>query len=327
MTDARKTSAAPGGVLALCGGIGGAKLALGLDAVLGAGGLTVIVNTGDDFEHLGLHVSPDIDTVLYTLAGLSDPVRGWGRSDETWNFMAALDALGGETWFALGDRDLAVHVERTRRLKAGETLTAVTAGLARRLGVDARIVPMSDDPVRTMVETAAGVLAFQHYFVRHRCTPAVRGVSFAGAREARPNPVFLDALTDPALRAIVICPSNPYLSVDPILAVPGVRAALARATAPVIAVSPIIGGDAVKGPTAKIMKELGIAVTNIEISKHYQELIDGLVIDEADAGDAGRVGVRTAATRTLMASSDDKRRLAQEVLRFAQRLATERATQ
>jgi len=315
---------AAGRVLALCGGIGGAKLVLGLNAVLGPGRLTVIVNTGDDFEHLGLHVAPDLDTVLYTLAGLVDPVRGWGRVDETWNFMGALRELGGEAWFALGDRDLAVHVERTRRLRAGETLTSIAADMARQLNVVARIAPMTDDAVRTIVQTREGPMPFQHYFVRHACAPAVTGVSFAGASEARPNPVFVDAVADPALAAIVICPSNPYLSVDPILAVPGVRDALERATVPVIAVSPIISGEAVKGPTAKIMKELGVAVTCRTIVEHYQGLIDGLVIDDADAADADQAGVRVAVTRTLMRSIDDKRILARDVLVFAERLTNER---
>jgi len=322
-------SAAPaptgGRVLALCGGIGGAKLVLGLDAVLGAGRLTVIVNTGDDFEHLGLHVAPDLDTVLYTLAGLSDPVRGWGRVDESWNFMAALRELGGEAWFALGDRDLAVHVERTWRLRGGETLTSIVADMARRLKVEARIAPMTDDRVRTVVHTPDGPMPFQQYFVKHACTPAVTSISFAGAAEARPSPVFAGAVADPSLLAIVICPSNPYLSVDPILAVPGVREALERATVPVIAVSPIIGGKAVKGPTAKIMKELGVAATSAAIAEHYRGLIDGLLIDAADAADANLVEIRVAtAPTTLMKSIDDKRKLARIVLDFAGQLANER---
>ncbi|MGH8702418.1 MAG: 2-phospho-L-lactate transferase [Burkholderiales bacterium] len=330
MTTGSTTQAAPfpaaNRVLALCGGSGGAKLALGLYSELGAGRLTVIVNTGDDFEHLGLHVAPDLDTVLYTLAGLADPARGWGRADESWNFMAALGALGGETWFALGDRDLAVHVERTRRLRSGETLTAIAADMTRRFNVEARIAPMSDDAVRTIVHTPGGPMSFQHYFVKHRCAPVVERITFAGAAKARPGPVFGDAMTDPALRVIVICPSNPYLSVDPILAVPGIREALEGATIPVIAVSPVIGGEAVKGPTAKIMKELGIDVTSKTISGHYHGLINGLVIDAADAADAGRVGVRCVVTRTLMKSLDDRRKLARDVLAFAEQLARERET-
>lgn len=310
-------------VLALCGGVGGAKLVLGLDAVLGAGGLTVVVNTADDFEHLGLHVSPDLDTVLYTLAGLSDPARGWGRAGESWNFMGALAELGGETWFALGDRDLAVHVERTRRLRAGEMLTSIVADMARRLNVEARIVPMTDSPVRTVVHTADGPLPFQDYFVRHGCAPVVTAISFAGVAEARPSPAFVDAVADPKLGAIVISPSNPYLSIDPILAVPGVREALQRATVPVIAVSPVIGGEAVKGPTAKIMGELGIGITSSAIADHYGDLIDGLVIDETDAADADRIEVRVAVTRTLMKSIDDRRNLARAVLAFAARLTAQ----
>jgi LPPG:FO 2-phospho-L-lactate transferase len=321
---ATRSGSAQGHVLALCGGIGGAKLALGLYAEFGAGRLTVIVNTGDDFEHLGLHVAPDLDTVLYTLAGLADPERGWGRADETWNFMAALGELGGETWFALGDRDLAVHVERTRRLRAGETLTAIAADMARLAGVEARIVPMSDDAVRTVVHTLDGPMAFQHYFVKHQCVPVVKRISFAGAAEARPSPAFLDAIADPALRAIVVCPSNPYLSIDPILAVPGIRAALERAAAPVVAVSPVIGGAAVKGPTAKIMTELGAAVSSATIAEHYRGLINGLVIDTADAADAGRVDIRCAVTRTLMKSLEDRRSLARDVVGFADQLVRER---
>lgn len=308
-------------VLALSGGVGGAKLALGLSAVLDAGSLAVAVNTGDDFEHLGLHVSPDLDTMLYTLAGLSDPVRGWGRADESWNFMSALSSLGGESWFALGDRDLAVHVERTQRLRAGETLTSIVADMASRLKVAVRIVPMTDSPVRTVVHTRDGPLPFQDYFVRHRCAPVVTAVSFTGVAQARPSPAFVDAVADPGLRAIVIAPSNPYLSIDPILAVPGAREALERVRVPVIAVSPLIHGKAVKGPTAKIMSELGIDATPSAIADHYKGLIDGLVIDESDAASADRVGVPVAVTRTLMNDLDDRRHLARAVLAFAERLA------
>jgi len=319
-STATETGAVTGRVLALCGGIGGAKLALGLNAVL-AERLTVVVNTGDDFEHLGLHISPDLDTVLYTLSGLSDPERGWGRADESWNFMSALGELGGDAWFALGDRDLAVHVERTRRLRAGETLTAIMADMARKLKVAAAILPMTDDPVRTVVHTRDGPLPFQEYFVRHRCQPVTTGVSFTGAAEARPNPALLDALAGPGLAAIVICPSNPYLSVDPILAVPGIRPALRSAGVPVIAVSPIIGAQAVKGPTAKIMAELGVERNSAAIAAHYHGLIDGMVIDSADAADAGNIGLAVEVSQTLMKSMDDRRRLAQTVLAFAKRFA------
>ncbi|MDQ0347552.1 2-phospho-L-lactate transferase [Ancylobacter vacuolatus] len=309
-----------GQVIALSGGIGGAKLALGLDRVLAPGELTIIANTGDDFRHLGLHISPDIDTLLYTLAGLDDPVKGWGRRDETWTFTRALAELGGEAWFQLGDGDLAIHVERTRRLAAGETLSQVTEALRRRLGIGARIVPMSDEPVATRVHTDEGWLDFQHYFVRRRCEPRVVGLDFAGAGEARMAPEVAAAFADPALRAVILCPSNPYLSVDPILAVPGMRAALAGCAAPVIAVSPIIAGQAVKGPTAKMMAELGLEPSAETVARHYEGLIDAFVVDEADAGLA-IAGMQIAATPTLMRSLADKQRLARFVLGLAARLA------
>ncbi|MGA0562558.1 2-phospho-L-lactate transferase [Ancylobacter sp. VNQ12] len=302
-----------GKVVALSGGIGGAKLALGLDRVLAPGQLTIIANTGDDFRHLGLHISPDIDTLLYTLAGLDDPVRGWGRRDETWNFMQALGQIGGETWFQLGDGDLAIHVERTRRLAGGETLSEVTDGLRRRLGIASAIVPMSDDPVRTRVETDEGWLDFQHYFVRRRCEPRVRALEFAGAATARLAANALAALSDPALAAIIICPSNPYLSVDPIRAVPGLREALHAASAPVIAVSPIIAGQAVKGPTAKMMAELGLMPSAATVAEHYAGLIDVFVVDEADA-ETGVGGAEKRVGPTLMRNLDDKIGLARLVL-------------
>jgi LPPG:FO 2-phospho-L-lactate transferase len=307
-------------VLALCGGVGGAKLALGLYRVLGPN-LTVVVNTGDDFEHLGLTISPDVDTVLYTLGGLADPQRGWGRAQETWAFMEALGLLGGETWFQLGDRDLALHVQRTEWLRGGKTLSSFTAYAAQKFGIGARIVPMSDQVVRTIVVTAEGELPFQRYFVARRCEPEVRSVRFQGALQALPAPGILDLLATTALRTIVICPSNPYLSVDPILAVPGLRQALAAAPAPVVAVSPIVGGQAVKGPTAKIMNELGITVTNPSIAAHYRGLIDGLVIDDADAAVCGRLDLPMLTTRTVMRSVADRERLAAETVAFAETLA------
>jgi LPPG:FO 2-phospho-L-lactate transferase len=310
-----------GPILALCGGIGGAKLALGLYRVLEPRQLIVAVNTGDDFDHLGLSISPDIDTVLYTLGGVADRERGWGRAEETWNFMATLRELGGEHWFQLGDRDLALHIERTQALRAGATLTAFVERAARALGIDAQVLPMTDDRVRTMVATDEGDLAFQRYFVERRCTPAVRALRFEGAAQARPATGLCRALSDPALRAVVICPSNPYLSIDPILAVPGVRAGLAAAAAPVVAVSPIIGGQAVKGPTVKIMAELGISPTTASVAAHYRGLIDGLVVDDSDAAEAAGLDVPVLATRTLMENLADRTRLAEEVVAFADRLA------
>jgi len=312
-------SRSEGLVLALSGGIGGAKLALGLNRILPAGALTIVANTGDDFEHLGLAISPDIDTLLYTLAGLDNPELGWGRRDETWTFMKALESLGGETWFNLGDGDLATHVERTRRLAAGESLSQITDDFRRRLGISARLLPMTDDRVRTRLLTAAGWLDFQHYFVRQRCAPMIREIAFAGAAEARPQPEFLAALSDQNLRAVVICPSNPFISVDPILGLPGVRDALRSCGAPVVAVSPIIGGKAVKGPTAKMMAELALPVDAGAVARHYGDIIDFYVVDQTDADALCDLGLPVAFTRTLMLSLEDREALARAVLDAAAR--------
>jgi len=307
-------------VVAFSGGIGGAKLALGLYRALAPDALAVIANTGDDFEHLGLAVSPDVDTLVYTLAGLENPATGWGRRGESWTFMDVLDSLGGETWFRLGDGDLALHVERTRRLRAGETLSAITADVARRWGIGARILPMSDDPVRTVMETTEGALAFQDYFVRRRCAPRVVAIRFENAEGARPAPAALAALADPAVGAIVICPSNPFISVDPMLAVPGLRAALAAASAPRVAVTPIVGGRALKGPTTKIMAELGLPVSPAAVARHYDGLIDGFVLDREDAALEPRIGLPTLVTGTVMRTLADKIGLAERVLEFARAL-------
>ena len=317
-------SSASASYVALSGGVGGAKLALGLcDVLEDPGRLTIVANTGDDFEHLGLKVCPDLDTLTYTLAGLANPETGWGRAGETGTFMEALGALGGETWFFLGDKDLAIHVERTRRLRAGESLSAVTSDLCARLGIRARIVPMSDDPVPTIVDTEDGPLAFQHYFVRERCRPRVFGFRHEGAARARASAGFLSALAAPDLGAVIVCPSNPYISIDPILAVPGVRAALEACRAPVIAVSPIIGGQAVKGPTAKMMTERGIAPSAAAIAAHYAGLIDGFVLDEADRGEAVAItatGVAVEVAATIMTARGEKQALARAVLAFGERL-------
>ncbi len=307
----------PGRVLALSGGIGGAKLALGLYRILPVGTLTVVANTGDDFEHLGLAISPDLDTLLYTLAGIDNRDTGWGRCHETWTFMAALEALGGETWFKLGDGDLATHVERTRRLAAGESLSAVTDDFRRRLGISARLLPMSDDPVRTRLLTEEGWLDFQDYFVRQRCAPAVREIVFAGAAAARPHPDFLAELANPDLKLVVICPSNPLISIDPVLSLPGVRAAMCSCRAPVVAVSPIIAGKAVKGPTAKMMAELGLPVDAASVARHYGDLLDHYVVDEEDAGLSPEADIPITATRTLMETLADRKALARTVLAVA----------
>ena len=313
-------------VVALSGGIGGAKLALGLSRVLRPGYLTVIANTGDDFEHLGLAISPDIDTLMYTLAGLANTDLGWGRRDETWSFMSAVRELGGADWFNLGDRDLAVHVERTRRLRAGERLTAITADFCARLGVTSHVLPMSDDPVRTVVGTPAGPLAFQDYFVRLKCEPVVEGITFTGAGTARLTPEIRATLARPDLAAIVICPSNPLISIDPILAVPGMRDALVAASAPVVAVSPIIAGRSIKGPTAKMMAELGIDVSAEAVARRYAELIDAFVAEPEDAdalaGNARRYSVHPA--KTLMTTLADRDALAGAVLDIATGVAGRR---
>lgn len=311
-------------VLALAGGVGGAKLANGLAAVLPPGQLTVAVNTGDDFEHMGLSISPDIDTVLYTLAGINNRELGWGQQDESWAFMAAVAKLGGETWFRLGDRDLATHVLRGQRLRSGETLSAVTADFAARLGIRQAIVPMSDDPVRSMVDTDEGELPFQDYFVRRQCQPRFRSIRFDGVEAARPGAGLVAALDDPALEAIILCPSNPLLSIAPILVLPGIADRLAARTVPCIAVSPFIAGKAVKGPAAKIMEELGLPTTPSAIADHYGALLDGLIIDAGDAALAPALP-ETLAVPTLMRDDADQARLASDALAMARRIGPRRA--
>jgi LPPG:FO 2-phospho-L-lactate transferase len=317
-----------GTVIALSGGIGGAKLALGLARVLDPARLTVMVNTADDFEAFGLlHVSPDIDTMMYTLANRANPESGWGRANETWRFMESLDELGGETWFNLGDADLATHVERTRRLRAGETLSAITDDFRQRLGVTPRIRPMTDDRVRTVVETTEGPLPFQEYFVHRQCEPAVTGFRYDGAAQARSDPELLATLADPNTAAVVLCPSNPFISIDPILALPDLRQALADAPTPVVAVSPIVGGAALKGPTAKMMAELGMPTTAAAVAAHYRDILDGFVLDRADAalaGDIETLGLDVRITETVMQTLADRTAVARAVLDLAAAIATGR---
>ena len=310
--------------VAISGGVGGAKLALGLSRVLNPDELTIIGNTGDDFEHLGLKICPDLDTVMYTLAELSNRELGWGQAGESWQFLEALERLGGESWFRLGDRDMATHIQRTALLREGQTLSAVTASLCAALGISHRIVPMSDDPVATRVKIAGGeTLAFQHYFVRDRCKPEVTGFEFSGLAAAKPASGFLTALEGAS--AIVICPSNPFVSVDPVLQLPGIERLLAQHPAPVIAVSPIIGGEAIKGPAAKMMAELGMPQTALAVARHYQGRINGFVIDEADAvmvSDIEALGMKCLVTKTLMVSLEDRVQLAQDCLEFAASIKT-----
>jgi len=313
-----------GSVAVLSGGVGGAKLVLGLSRVLSDGQLTVIANTGDDFEHLGLAISPDLDTLTYTLAGEVNTETGWGLRDESWRFMEALAQLGGETWFRLGDRDLATHVERTRRLAAGERLTEITRDFCRRLGVATRILPMSDQAVRTRVSTDRGPLDFQHYFVREQAAPEVIGLDYVGASDSSPSDEVLEVLRKADLSAIIIAPSNPYLSIDPILAIPAIKEAIRGTNAPVVAVSPIVHGIAIKGPTAKIMSELGLTASADNIARHYDELLDGFILDSTDGNMVAEIetsALKVTSCDTIMRSLEDKIRVANATLEFADSLS------
>ena len=303
-------------ILAITGGVGGAKLALGLSKVLGPQEVLFAVNTGDDFEHLGLHISPDIDSLTYALAGENNPDTGWGRSGETWNFIDTLDALGGESWFRLGDKDLALHMARTRALASGLSLTEATRRIAERLGIEHVIAPMSNDPVRTIVHTDRGALPFQEYFVRERCEPAVTGFEFAGIEQASLNGLIADWLS--SCDGVIICPSNPYVSVDPLLTLGGFKDTLARIAT--IAVSPIVGGIAIKGPAAKMMRELEVPATADAVAAHYAGTIDGFVLDDTDAAVADAIAVPTLVTHTIMRSLDDRVALARASLDFLQSL-------
>ena len=332
--------------IALTGGVGGAKLALGLSRLLPAGKLTIVANTGDDFNHLGFRICPDLDTVLYTLAGWNNKETGWGQAGESWHFLDALGRLGGETWFGLGDRDLATHLIRTQLLAEGQSLSEVTARLSQLMGVDHLVVPMTDDPVSTVVfvEAARGGanestiekrdrLSFQHYFVRDRCEPRVTGFEFEGLDSAVPSAGFLKAL-DAKPDAVIICPSNPFVSVDPVLRLPGILPRLEEV--PVIAVSPIVGGKALKGPAAKMMVELGMPQTALGVARHYVEgyletgaepsgpgMLTGFVLDRMDQALAGQIaalGLATTVTNTVMVSLHDRIELAAHVLEFASTL-------
>jgi len=300
-------------VAVLSGGVGGARFVCGIVDVAGAAATSVIGNVGDDVEVLGLHVSPDLDSILYALAGVADERRGWGRSDETWRALETAGALGGENWFALGDRDLGLHLVRTQALRAGEPLSAVTARLAVAIGVEARLFPATDDRLRTWLDTPAGTFPFQEWFVARRHGDEVDAVRFEGEEEARPAPGVLDAIAGADL--ILLAPSNPYVSVGPILAVRELRDALARRRVPCVAVSPLIGGRAVKGPADRMLRRLAGGTSPGHVASCYPGLIDALVVDEADAGDLEGLGdVRPLVTRTLMSDGDGRRRLAEVAL-------------
>lgn len=321
--------------LAISGGVGGAKLALGLSHCLSAEQLCVVANTGDDFTHLGFKICPDLDTVLYTLADLNNKELGWGQQDESWNFLSALESLGGENWFQLGDRDLATHCVRSQLLAAGASLSDATRHLCKAMGVEVNLCPMSDDKVATIVhcevedpqsgEKRIEPMAFQHYFVRDRCQPTVTGFSFEGLSSAKPSDDFVAALSSEDLGSIIICPSNPFVSVDPVLMLPGVLEAMKNSKVPVIAVSPIVGGQAIKGPAAKMMAELGMPASALAVAEHYAGKIDGFVIDEADANlkeDIEGLGIPTIVTKSVMVTLEDRIELAKTVLQFANKLAS-----
>ena len=308
-------------ITAFAGGTGGAKLVDGLTTLMGPDELTLIVNTGDDFEHLGLAISPDLDTVTYTLAGLANPQSGWGRTDETWNFLQTMKEFGSPVWFRLGDRDLALHVERTRRMRTGEPLSEVTRAFSRTFGIEHTILPMTDDPVRTIVETDTGDLPFQEYFVKYAHEPQVRGFRFEGIESADPAPGFLSAID--VSDAVILCPSNPWVSIDPILDVRGVRQALEGKV--VVSVSPIIGGRAVRGPAAKMFTAMGIEPSAYAVAEHYGNILSGILIDEVDADLAPGIealGIRARVTDTLMKTQPDRKRLAEEVLALTKELLT-----
>lgn len=312
-------------VAALAGGVGGAKLVRGLDRILPPGRLTTIVNTGDDFEHFGLHISPDLDSVCYALAGLADPVKGWGRVDETWQVHEALLDLDAPTWFQLGDRDLALHLERTRLMQAGWSLSAVTSHFCERWNVGSRVIPMTDEPFRTQVRTTEGnLLDFQEYFVREKCLPSVREFLFTHAENIQPSAEVLPALKNADM--VVLCPSNPWVSIDPILNLPGILDVLTEKI--VLSVSPIIQGKTIKGPAAKMFVELGIPPTSRSVLDHYAAFLNGFVYDALDDEvfqnyDGERIIL--LGTDTLMKNDEDKTRLAAEILRFGKDLISRKA--
>lgn len=314
---------------ALAGGVGGAKLVDGLAKILAPQELTVIVNTGDDFEHLGLWICPDLDTVCYTLSGVANPITGWGRQGETWNTMQALEELGGPAWFRLGDRDLATHLERTRLIKQGICLSEVTHRFLKAWGISQTVLPMCDDPTPTWVLTDEGKLSFQTYFVLRQCQPQVKGILLDGAANSRPAPGVLESIRDAEL--IVVCPSNPWVSIDPILALPGIRDELTREPPhgrKTVAVSPIIQGKTVKGPAAKMFKEMGFEATALAVAGHYGAtkqagLLDGIILDRLDDSLVDQIEAREISaltSDTWMRSPPDRARLASEVLSFGQRL-------
>jgi LPPG:FO 2-phospho-L-lactate transferase len=300
-------------LVVLSGGVGGARFARGVAEVAGPGALTVVGNVGDDVEVLGMHVSPDLDSIVYALAGVNDEVRGWGRSDETWNTLDTVSALGGEDWFRLGDRDLGLHLVRTQAMRAGEPLSAVTARIAAGLGVESRLLPATDDRLRTWIATPSGEFPFQEWFVARGHRDEADAVRFEGAEAAAPAPGVVDAIE--AADLLLIAPSNPYVSIEPILAVAAVRAALEQRRVPCVAVSPLIGGRAVKGPADRMLARIAGGTSPRHVAACYAGLIDAIVLDEADAADLdGLDAVRPIVAHTLMHDADGRRRLAETAL-------------
>ena len=302
-------------IVALAGGVGGAKLVQGLATILSPEELTVVVNTADDFQHFGLRICPDLDTVCYTLAGTANSQTGWGLKRDTWNALQGIQSLGGPDWFRIGDRDLATHLERTRRLDRGEPLSSVMASFCQRWGVRPRVLPMTDEPVATVLRTNEGELEFQEYFVHRQCRPQVASIAFRGILAASPAPGVVQALR--SADAVIFCPSNPWVSIDPILSVPGILGAIVPARA--MAVTPIVGGHALKGPAAKMFRELGLESSAAAVAGHYGSRIGSFVLDTADADLAARIrasGMRVLVCNTLMPGISERRRLAREILSF-----------
>jgi len=309
---------ASGKIIALSGGVGGAKLCLGLHQIYAPEELYFITNTGDDFLYLGFYIAPDVDTLVYTLAGINNTETGWGRADETWKTHNVLGELGADNWFKLGDKDLALHLHRSKALRNGERLTSITQDIANRFHLKATVLPMSDHMIQTVVDTNKGLLSFQEYFVKQASKPKIKNISFK-SKNPEPSAEVTEILMDPDLRGIVICPSNPYLSIDPILSIEKIRQSITESKRPRVAVSPIINGQSVKGPTTKIMDELGLEANVLTIAQHYKDYIDGIVIDTSDQDYVGQIesmGIQVKLSEIMMNNDDDKKRVAEDVIHF-----------
>ena len=307
-----------GKIIALSGGVGGAKLCLGLHQICEPEDLYFITNTGDDFLYLGFYISPDVDTLVYTLAGVNNTKTGWGRTDETWKTHNVLGELGADNWFKLGDKDLALHLYRSKALRNGEGLTSITQDIANRFHIKATVLPMSDHMIQTVIDTNKGLLSFQEYFVKQASKPKIKSISFK-SNNPEPTAEVTETLMDPDLKGIIICPSNPYLSIDPILSIEKIRRSIAESKKPRVAVSPLINGQSVKGPTTKIMDELGLKTNVLTIAQHYKDYVDGIVIDTSDQGYIGQIesmGIHVKLSNIMMNNDDDKKRVAEDVINF-----------